>query len=536
MRIGILHGYELTGSGSNEYCRYLSRTLALAGHEVQVLCREPQPEAIAHVTRAFEWRADGTSSELFDADSHEVGGGTSCTVHVLPDTPIKPVFLTDKQRSGVVKSYLDLSDEELFEYHELTLRAVRAALDAHPVDLLHVNHLIWQPRIASELDIPCVVFPHGSSIEYVVRHDRRYLVAARAGLAGAAGIVSGNREVLQRIFDLFPEDRTEFEAKSRIAGVGVDTRLFVPVPREEREASISLLRDKPKRSGGKRAELSAELRERTRAKDYEALTDYRDAYTQAAPDEDYVERLGSIDWQGSKVLLFVGALTAGKGLQDLIAAMPSVLAKHDDCELVIIGSGAFREVLESMLHAIEEGDQELWTHIRESGFDIDASDMRGAFESLPRELPSCSGIVDRVHFVGRLDHERLQHVFPCADLAVFPSVVPEAYPLVLMEALSNGVLPLVSDFSGFRDGLDELERHIGEELVSAMRLPIGDDRVPQIAEKIMAALARPIAAERLREIAVSNYDWTVRADALVSRMQELGEAPVRSAVHTAIQG
>ena len=33
LKISLYHGYELTGSGSNEYTRYLSRTLAQLGHE-----------------------------------------------------------------------------------------------------------------------------------------------------------------------------------------------------------------------------------------------------------------------------------------------------------------------------------------------------------------------------------------------------------------------------------------------------------------------------------------------------------------------
>ena len=55
MRIALFHGYELTGSGSNEYTRYLSRALAEMGHEVHVLCRESSPDAIEHVSKAMDW-------------------------------------------------------------------------------------------------------------------------------------------------------------------------------------------------------------------------------------------------------------------------------------------------------------------------------------------------------------------------------------------------------------------------------------------------------------------------------------------------
>ena len=40
MHAGLFHGYELTGSGSNEYVRYLVRSLVRAGHEVHVVCWE----------------------------------------------------------------------------------------------------------------------------------------------------------------------------------------------------------------------------------------------------------------------------------------------------------------------------------------------------------------------------------------------------------------------------------------------------------------------------------------------------------------
>ncbi len=79
-------------------------------------------------------------------------------------------------------------------------------------------------------------------------------------------------------------------------------------------------------------------------------------------------------------------------------------------------------------------------------------------------------LLKHVHFTGRLSHAELSRLFPCADLAVFPSVIPEAYPLVLMESLSNGVLPLVSYFSGFKDGIDELAGLLGVETVSKMKI------------------------------------------------------------------
>ncbi len=512
MRIGILHGYELTGSGSNEYNRYLSRALADAGHEVHLFCREPRPATIDHASKAIAWGFDGESELLFERET-----GAECVLHVLPHASVRPVFLTDKQRPGNVQSFCDLSDAELHEYHTQTVAVLRHVLALHPVDVLHANHLVWQPQVAAEvaadLGMPFVVFPHGSAIEYTVREDPRYLAAAREALLACDGLVSGSREVLRRILDLYPEHADVLRAKSEIVGVGVDTSLFEPVERERRAVSIAQL-DGDWR--GKSAAQRAALAERLSAGDFEAVCDYRDAYEHGQPDADLLARLEDLPWQDGKVLLFVGALTAGKGLQSLIAALPAVLEPHPTAHLVVVGSGAYREVLEGLVHAITTADEALFGWLVQRGFDLDRSNLSGAWQDVGTAMPRRCDLAGHVHFVGRLQHEQLRFLFPCADLAVFPSIVPEAYPLVLMEALSNGVFPVVSDFSGFRDGLDALEQLVGKDVVEPMRLPVGPARTAGIASRLNALLSgRPADQPRLREIATRHYDWSVRARELV---------------------
>ena len=39
----MTHGYMLSGSGSNVYVQNLCRALVSRGHEVHLLCQEPQP-------------------------------------------------------------------------------------------------------------------------------------------------------------------------------------------------------------------------------------------------------------------------------------------------------------------------------------------------------------------------------------------------------------------------------------------------------------------------------------------------------------
>jgi hypothetical protein len=116
----ILKRYELQGSGSNEYVRYLSRALAGAGHTVHVLCRDEHAEKVPFVAKSIKWTAEGTSEVMFDRAVKEtelgVPEGTTVgaiTVHVLPHASVRPVFVTDKQRAGNVKAFVDMEDSEL---------------------------------------------------------------------------------------------------------------------------------------------------------------------------------------------------------------------------------------------------------------------------------------------------------------------------------------------------------------------------------------------------------------------------------------
>ncbi|MDQ1246376.1 MAG: hypothetical protein QG597_744 [Actinomycetota bacterium] len=528
MRIGLFHGYELTGSGSNEYTRYLARALAEQGHEVHVLCREPKPEA-AGVDAAIAWDASGAPTPLFGTP----GGVGTVTLHRLPHADIRPVYVTDKQREGNVKAYPDLTDEELHEVREVAHGAVRGVLRAYPVDVLHANHLVLQPTIAADvcesLGIPYVIYPHGSDIEYTIRNDERYLVLAGEALATSAGLITGSSEMVQRVSALYPQQREWIEANHEVVGVGVDVDLFTRVPVAERSASIAaLVATGP--GGGKTADQVAQFHRQLDAGDLSTIRETAAAYARELPDDGAAAALTGIPWQEGKVLLFVGALTGGKGLQSVIAALPAVLTQVPATHLVIVGSGTFREVLEAMVHAIATGNEALLDELVRHGNDFEDTPTSGAWpdvatyladaENRRKVLTAGPGFAGHVHFIGRMGHDRLQHLFPCADLAVFPSIVPEAYPLVLMESLASGVLPCASDTTGLGEGLTLLEPHLGSEVVQRLRLPMDDSvRVAAIAERLTSLLTDPDLADlggQLRQIAVTEYDWPVRAAQMVA--------------------
>src|SRR5256714_70652 len=56
----------------------------------------------------------------------------------------------------------------------------------------------------------------------------------------------------------------------------------------------------------------------------------------------------------------------------------------------------------------------------------------------------------RTLFTGALEHRHLVHLLPLADVAVVPSIFPEAFGMVAAEAASAGTPPLVAALRGSR--------------------------------------------------------------------------------------
>ena len=117
-----------------------------------------------------------------------------------------------------------------------------------------------------------------------------------------------------------------------------------------------------------------------------------------------------------KIILYVGRLVYEKGIQHLIAAMPKILSNYNDAKLIIVGKG-------------------------------------GMLDELKAETSNL-GLDSKVYFTGYMDSKKIQKMYKCADVAVFPSTY-EPFGIVALEAMLAGVPTVVSDIGG----LDEIVLH-----------------------------------------------------------------------------
>jgi glycosyltransferase involved in cell wall biosynthesis len=128
---------------------------------------------------------------------------------------------------------------------------------------------------------------------------------------------------------------------------------------------------------------------------------------------------------------------------------------------------------------------------------------------------------ERVIFTGYLTHTELQHLFPCCDAGLFPSLVKEAGPLVFLEALASGCFPLGTYFGGMRASIDKISDLLPDYVADSMKLD-PRDTVADIVYNVSTALQMGV---RYKDVLVSaaraRHDWTSVGQTLATTLNEI---------------
>jgi len=531
MNILLLHGWLLERSGSNVYTASLAREWLAAGHTVHLFCQERHPEHYDFINQGIVYDLEGNPQVTY-------GQPGPCTLHRPEIGDLLPVFNLDTYEGfTVVKRFVDMTAEEIERYLAINVRALLRLGRDHKVEVAFANHVFPNPtlleRVKTETGLPFVVFPHGSCIEYAVKRSQSIREMTRQALDACDRLIVGNQVVTDRIWAVYPERAERWRQKHAIVSVGVDTSLFCPLPREQRSGTIGQLA--LGEGTGKTPAQTLELFEKARHLDSDEgllalVRAARGQYHYTSPDADLANKFAQVDWQADKIVLYVGKLIAGKGVHDLLLALPEVLSQNPRVRLILVGESTYREALEILLMALSEGRGWLVESIVRQGWALDerpAEELTAARAYLDKvglqqvlEWGQQTRPLDRVIFTGYLNHSRFRHVLPCADVTIFPSEIAEAYPLVLLESICAGVLPMVAYFEGLKDGIDAISRGLPAELQEDLRISVDPSlKLAEIASKLPRVLAiQQDYSGYCREMAESTYSWMAVAASLAEEM------------------
>jgi glycosyltransferase involved in cell wall biosynthesis len=188
------------------------------------------------------------------------------------------------------------------------------------------------------------------------------------------------------------------------------------------------------------------------------------------PDPGNAERFRAFFAQPGATVVYVGKLLENKGVHLLLEALKGL-----DAKAIVVGFGDFRSRLEQAAGP-------------------------------------------NVLFTGALEHRHLVNLLPLADVAVAPSVFPEAFGMVAAEAAAAGVPPLVARHSGLAEIAEGLEREYPEaqrELTGFENGDAGDLRAKLEALLALSEAQRESLGRAARRAAVANWSWKTVAERLL---------------------
>lgn len=179
-------------------------------------------------------------------------------------------------------------------------------------------------------------------------------------------------------------------------------------------------------------------------------------------------------------VLFLGRYDESrKGMATLLAAMPAVVQRFPDVQLLIVGRG-------------------------------DEDELRS----------QATGFVDQLKFLGQVDDAGKASAMRSADVYCAPNTGGESFGIVLVEAMASGTAVVASDLDAFRRVLQDGE--LGR------LVPIEDP------DALAAALIDVLQDDALRERyvaagseAVHRYDWSVVASQIMRVYETVAGAGVK---------
>lgn len=230
MRILLWHGYLLTGSGSNVYTANTARVWRAAGHDVVLMCQETLAGVLEYVDSEADLSADNSTFVEYPTKADPAAG--RCRV-IRPNIGgILPVYVYDEYEGFTAKRFVDLTDEELDDYVERNVAALRTVIEEHRPDAIVVGHEVMGPYIARLAGARYAVKLHGSALEFAVKEQERYRRYAHEGLAGAAAVIGGSRYMVEAASRVV----SGWGDRATVVNPGCDVDVFRPVDRPPEHA------------------------------------------------------------------------------------------------------------------------------------------------------------------------------------------------------------------------------------------------------------------------------------------------------------
>ncbi|MEO0061760.1 MAG: GDP-mannose-dependent alpha-(1-6)-phosphatidylinositol monomannoside mannosyltransferase [Pseudomonadota bacterium] len=190
------------------------------------------------------------------------------------------------------------------------------------------------------------------------------------------------------------------------------------------------------------------------------------------------------------VIGFIGSFYDYEGLDDLIAAMPALVARHGDARLLLVGGGPMADALKAQAAA--------------------------------------SPMASAIRFVGRVPHDQVERYYSLCDIMAYPRKASRltdlVTPLKPLEAMAQGRLVAASSVGGHR------ELMVDRETATLFAPDDPADCARVLADMLDRRDTWDAMRHRARQHVAERHDWAAN----VRRYQEVYQALIPPSFHSRI--
>ncbi len=552
MKIAIVHGYILQGTGSNLYVTNLCRAFCKAGHEVILISQEAHPKDFDFIAQSYDFKNDcSTTTPEFQKTTPFLG---KCT-HYRPFIDhFLPVYVYDDYPGYMVKTYTESTETEIEAYLSHNVKCLQTVFHAHPPDLILSQHTIMQPIYTARARKTCpqakhLINIHGSALNFSVRKSELLKTYALEGIEDAHQLIFVSRHSQEDFIQYFRQIPS-IASKCKVVPAGVNIELF-SAP-QSKEAIIkkfehllfstqnNLAQNIQGRTSIDKTFFHNAIQEKSDIASIKATIESFNQNAEIwAQDQDIQENLSKIIHIKGKTVLYFGKYLWTKGIHLLIAAAPLILAKYPDIHFIFVGFGSTRGYLEALVSVLDSGKIDLFIKLLKephlvdpegTGKSIYINDFL-SWVSKPENKNSYQSyayqqIQNGFIFTGIMSHSELRDLLPFVDATVAPSIFPESFGMVGIESLACGVTPIQTYHSGFADVIDHYEDALNDFFSSFpwKHLELNDSLIFSLSENIVSLMQtldhlspkeRITLSQKMHAFADKHYDWNCIAEKIL---------------------
>ena len=458
MRIGVLFGYGLHGSGSCVYVQEILDAFCRLGHDCTLLCHEGNPDAIAELVGHAEQHSWGISGET------KFGHGTlSVRSYALARVPV--TYPRPEIKNGMVLS--DMSSDQCDAYVDTMLEHLLDVHEESGFDVLLVNHTCLLVEVAARFrsitGTPFRVVVHGTGVHYGLRRSELLRERVTSALAGADAVVSLNKSVRHRLRAVLP-NTARIECKQIPPGTNTVRFAFTATKNNYVAYVGRLILDK-----GVHCLLAA----------WPII---------AAANPDVELRIAGDGCDADRLRRAWGWLRQG----DRTRFRDTCVPRGEDAS----GREGWQKLMEPLDRFLAS---------QGSGYDW-----------------LCVNARDTVRFLGAQGRPEIAQLICHARLMVLPSLAPEAHPLAVCEALSAGTPCIGTNEAGIKWILKRAEKHAPELKSRLRVLSEPSAFASGLARHAIALLRtppKPATMLKVSSYVSKHFSWASAAEQILSGVE-----------------